>query len=184
MGIYLSTPKTEKFSDDGENERLRYGLSSMQGWRATMEDAHAAIPHLDDSTSFFGVYDGHGGKVVAKFCAKYLHQQVLKNEAYSAGDVGTSLQKAFFRMDEMMRGQRGWRELAVLGDKINKFTGMIEGLIWSPRGGDGNEQVDDWAFEEVLAFDRGAMFFFSFFNIVSLTMFQLCSSFPQSPLGM
>ncbi|KAG7025709.1 putative protein phosphatase 2C 21, partial [Cucurbita argyrosperma subsp. argyrosperma] len=39
MGIYLSSPKTEKASDDGENERLRYGLSSMQGWRATMEDA-------------------------------------------------------------------------------------------------------------------------------------------------
>lgn len=39
MGIYLSTPKTEKFSEDGENARLRFGLSSMQGWRATMEDA-------------------------------------------------------------------------------------------------------------------------------------------------
>jgi len=39
MGIYLSTPKTEKFSEDGENDRLRYGLSSMQGWRASMEDA-------------------------------------------------------------------------------------------------------------------------------------------------
>lgn len=39
MGIYLSSPKTEKASDDGENDRLRYGLSSMQGWRATMEDA-------------------------------------------------------------------------------------------------------------------------------------------------
>lgn len=39
MGTYLSTPKTEKFSEDGENDRLRYGLSSMQGWRATMEDA-------------------------------------------------------------------------------------------------------------------------------------------------
>lgn len=48
-----------------------------------------------------------------------------------------------------MRGQRGWRELAVLGDKINKFTGMIEGLIWSPKGGDSNDQRDDWAFEEV-----------------------------------
>ncbi|KAK4435749.1 putative protein phosphatase 2C 60 [Sesamum alatum] len=148
MGIYLSTPKTEKFSEDGENSRLRFGLSSMQGWRATMEDAHAALPDLDTSTSFFGVYDGHGGKVVAKFCAKYLHQQVLKHEAYLAGDIGTSVQKAFFRMDEMMRGQRGWRELAVLGDKINKFTGMIEGLIWSPRGGDKNDQADDWAFEE------------------------------------
>ncbi|PIA45893.1 hypothetical protein AQUCO_01600264v1 [Aquilegia coerulea] len=148
MGIYLSTPKTEKFSEDGENGKVRYGLSSMQGWRATMEDAHAAITDLDESTSFFGVYDGHGGKVVSKFCAKYLHQQVLRNDACSAGDLGTSLQKAFFRMDEMMRGQRGWRELAILGDKINKFTGMIEGLIWSPRSGEANDQVDDWAFEE------------------------------------
>ncbi|CAI9784780.1 unnamed protein product [Fraxinus pennsylvanica] len=120
----------------------------MQGWRATMEDAHAAVTDLDASTSFFGVYDGHGGKVVAKFCAKYLHQQVLKHEAYLSGDIGTSIQKAFFRMDEMMRGQRGWRELAILGDKINKFTGLIEGLIWSPRSGYRNDQVDDWAFEE------------------------------------
>ena len=40
-----------------------------------------------------------------------------------------------------MRGQRegvGERELAVLGDKINKFTGMIEGLIWSLRSSEGN----------------------------------------------
>ncbi|XP_041993123.1 probable protein phosphatase 2C 21 [Salvia splendens] len=148
MGIYLSTPKTEKLSEDGENDRLRFGLSSMQGWRANMEDAHAALLNLDDSTSFFGVYDGHGGKVVAKFCAKFLHHQVLKHEAYSAGDIGTALQKAFLRMDEMMRGQRGWRELAVLGDKMNKFSGMIEGLIWSPRSGEKNVQVDEWAFEE------------------------------------
>ncbi|KAG8636415.1 probable protein phosphatase 2C 60 isoform X2 [Manihot esculenta] len=154
MGIYLSSPKTEKFSEEGENDRLRYGLSSMQGWRATMEDSHAAIPNLDASTSFFGVYDGHGGKVVAKFCAKFLHQQVLRSEAYSAGDIGTALQKAFFRMDEMMRGQRGWRELAVLGDKINKFTGMIEGLIWSPRGSDSNCQPDNWAFEEAYNLSR------------------------------
>ena len=48
-----------------------------------------------------------------------------------------------------MRGQRGWRELSILGDKINKFTGMIEGLIWSPRSSDGNCNVDYWAFEEV-----------------------------------
>lgn len=67
MGIYLSSPKTEKFSEDGENVRVRYGLSSMQGWRAAMEDAHAAITDLDASTSFFGVYDGHGGKLLLNF---------------------------------------------------------------------------------------------------------------------
>uniref|UniRef100_A0A0D9WSQ0 protein-serine/threonine phosphatase n=1 Tax=Leersia perrieri TaxID=77586 RepID=A0A0D9WSQ0_9ORYZ len=148
MGVYLSTPKTEKLSEDGENDKLKFGLSSMQGWRATMEDAHTALLDLDNDTAFFGVFDGHGGKLVAKFCAKYLHREVLRNEAYSAGDLGTAVQKAFFRMDEMMRGQRGWRELQALGDKINQFTGMIEGLIWSPRGSDSNDQHDDWAFEE------------------------------------
>lgn len=50
-----------------------------------------------------------------------------------------------------MQGQRGWRELAILGDKINKFTGMIEGLIWSPRGSDSNNHRDDWSAEEVIA---------------------------------
>ncbi|KAM0034787.1 putative protein-serine/threonine phosphatase [Helianthus debilis subsp. tardiflorus] len=148
MGIYLSTPKTDKLSEDGENENLRYGLSSMQGWRTSMEDAHAAYPDLDCSTSFFGVYDGHGGQAVSKFCAKYLHQQVIKHEAYSSGDIGTAIQKSFLRLDEMMCGQRGWRELAILGDKRDQFSGMMEGLIWSPRSSETKGQTDDWPVEE------------------------------------
>lgn len=48
-----------------------------------------------------------------------------------------------------MQGQRGWRELAILGDKINKFSGMIEGFIWSPRSGDSANKPDAWDFEEV-----------------------------------
>ncbi|KAI8017559.1 putative protein phosphatase 2C 60 [Camellia lanceoleosa] len=148
MGVYLSTPKTDKVSEDCETDRLRYGLSSMQGWRSSMEDAHAAHLDLDTSTSFFGVYDGHGGKAVAKFCAKYLHQQVLKHEAYLAGDLVTPLQKAFLRMDEMMCGQRGWRELAILGDKIEQTSDMVEGLIESPKSGEANGHVDDWPSEE------------------------------------
>uniref|UniRef100_A0A0E0M4G5 protein-serine/threonine phosphatase n=1 Tax=Oryza punctata TaxID=4537 RepID=A0A0E0M4G5_ORYPU len=147
MGVYLSTPKTEKYSGEGGNDRLRYGLASMQGWRTTMEDAHAALPRLDECTSFFGVYDGHGGKAVSKFCAKHLHLQVLKNEAYSSGDLATSVLKSFFRMDEMMKGQRGWRELAELGDKGQKFTGMLEGIIWSPKPGESDKLEDTWTEE-------------------------------------
>jgi protein phosphatase 1G len=52
-------------------------------------------------------------------------------------------------MDEMMRGQRGWRELSILGDKMNMFSGMIEGLIWSPQSNNGISRADDRAFEEV-----------------------------------
>ncbi|AQL05854.1 putative protein phosphatase 2C 21 [Zea mays] len=82
--------------------------------------------------------------------AKYLHREVLKGEAYAAGDLGVVVHIAYFRMDEMMRGQRGWRELQALGDKINQFSGIIEGLIWSPKASDSNDRHDDWAFEEVL----------------------------------
>lgn len=54
------------------------------------------------------------------------------------------------RMDEMMCGQRGWRELAILGNKMDQFSGMIEGLIWSPRSGSVKAVNDKWSSEEVV----------------------------------
>ena len=62
MGVYLSSPITDKNSEDGDGESLRFGVSSMQGWRRGMEDSHiAAVKVGDTDVSFFGVYDGHGG---------------------------------------------------------------------------------------------------------------------------
>nr|KAJ0211669.1 hypothetical protein LSAT_V11C400160230 [Lactuca sativa] len=52
-------------------------------------------------------------------------------------------------MDEMMCGQRGWRELAILGNKMDQFSGIIEGLIWSPKGNDLKGLNDNWSTEEV-----------------------------------
>lgn len=150
MGTYLSCPRTDKVSEDGENCQIKYGASNMQGWRASMEDAHAAVLDFDSCTSFFGVYDGHGGKVVAKFCAKYLHQ-VVKSEADKNGDLCESLQTAFLRMDEMMKGQRGRRELAILGDKQSRDTTLLDRSTWStPRDVEIRTEVedDDWTSEE------------------------------------
>lgn len=48
-----------------------------------------------------------------------------------------------------MSGERGWRELAVLGDKIDKISGFVEGFVWSPKGGEANDHFDDWPPEEV-----------------------------------
>ena len=33
MGPYLGTPVKTKESEDGENEAVRFGATSMQGWR-------------------------------------------------------------------------------------------------------------------------------------------------------
>lgn len=37
MGAYLSEPVTEKVSTDGESHRVKFGASSMQGWRVSQE---------------------------------------------------------------------------------------------------------------------------------------------------
>jgi protein phosphatase 1G len=38
MGAYLSQPVTEKETVSGEGRTVQYAVSSMQGWRRTMED--------------------------------------------------------------------------------------------------------------------------------------------------
>lgn len=48
-----------------------------------------------------------------------------------------------------MKGQRGWRELTELGEKTNKISGMLEGIIWSPKSGDSDNLGDGWDNEEV-----------------------------------
>jgi len=97
-------------SESGEDERFYYGLSSMQGWRISMEDAHAAILDLqvedkkqktsvDDRISFFGVYDGHGGDGVALFSGENVHQIIAKEEAFTDKDYEKALKNGFLASD-------------------------------------------------------------------------------------
>ncbi|XP_075392100.1 protein phosphatase 1B isoform X4 [Tenrec ecaudatus] len=48
MGAFLDKPKTEKHNARGAGNGLRFGLSSMQGWRVEMEDAHTAVGSRDN----------------------------------------------------------------------------------------------------------------------------------------
>uniref|UniRef100_H9GGV0 PPM-type phosphatase domain-containing protein n=1 Tax=Anolis carolinensis TaxID=28377 RepID=H9GGV0_ANOCA len=81
---FLTAPQTEKLLEYGEVTGLSYGMGSMQGWRAQMEDAHTLRPQLPDplaNWAFFAVYDGHAGNTVAEFCARHLLEHVLATEA-------------------------------------------------------------------------------------------------------
>jgi protein phosphatase 2C family protein 2/3 len=109
MGQTLSEPVVDKKSENGDGESLIYGVSSMQGWRISMEDAHAAVLDFnaedtkgtpaDKRLAFFGVYDGHGGDKVALYAGEQLHKIVAKQEAFKQGDIKKALQDGFLATD-------------------------------------------------------------------------------------
>lgn len=85
MGGMLTQPETSKRSDQGEGLGLRYGLSSMQGWRSEMEDAHdikIGLKYGLDDWSFFAVFDGHAGKRAAAFAAWNLLEYILRDNQF------------------------------------------------------------------------------------------------------
>lgn len=100
MGAYLSTPVTEKETFEGEGSGLRFGGSAMQGWRRTMEDAHLAQTNLanDPNCAIFGVFDGHGGAEVAKFCQRYMSTEIQKMEEFGQGNIEDCLIRVFHKM--------------------------------------------------------------------------------------
>lgn len=77
-----------------------------------MEDAHIActdVAEIDgsgDSVSLFGVFDGHGGKEVAKFCQAYFQQELVKQPEFLKRQFPSALRNTFHRMDEMLEDEQ------------------------------------------------------------------------------
>uniref|UniRef100_A0A1A9WC98 protein-serine/threonine phosphatase n=1 Tax=Glossina brevipalpis TaxID=37001 RepID=A0A1A9WC98_9MUSC len=111
MGQTLSEPVTAKESSYCQNELYRVGSSCMQGWRINMEDSHTHILSLPDDpgTSFFAVYDGHGGATVAQYAGKHLHKFILKRPEYSE-NIEKALKQAFLDIDYEMLYTESWGE--------------------------------------------------------------------------
>ncbi|KAG2652791.1 probable protein phosphatase 2C 21 [Panicum virgatum] len=103
-------PLLQKYSEGGENARFKYAVSSVQDRRKNKKDAFAAIPDLDDLTSFFGVYDGQEGTEVALLCATQFHTELFNHPDYQR-DLANAMRMAFFRMDELLEQSDEWKEL-------------------------------------------------------------------------
>lgn len=122
MGQTLSEPVVDKKSQSRDGDALIFGVSSMQGWRISMEDSHAAIldmathdekgksTQIDKRLSFFGVYDGHGGDKVALYTGDNLHNIVAKQEAFKQGDLKKALQDGFLATDRAILSDPKYEE--------------------------------------------------------------------------
>lgn len=107
---YLSSPITDKDVVHEELQHVEIGIVSQQGWRKTQEDAHLWA-QLSDDTLLFGVFDGHGGAEVSRFCAEHIHIELPNIDEYVQGNYGDSLVAVFHRMDDMMRTPEGLKKL-------------------------------------------------------------------------
>jgi serine/threonine protein phosphatase PrpC len=79
MGSYLSAPVTTKQTDHGENEKLFFASTGMQGWRQDMEDANIANLDFEPNCHIFGVFDGHAGNEVSLFVAKHFLAHLIES---------------------------------------------------------------------------------------------------------
>ena len=94
------------------------------------QDAHATILDLDADTAFFAVFDGHGGKEVAMYAAKRLHETLKETESYVAGDVARGLEESFLALDRKMLAKEAAGELKAFragGEKDDSsgFGGLL-----------------------------------------------------------
>eukprot|EP00940_MAST-03C_sp_MAST-3C-sp2_P002932 g2932.t1 len=112
MGSFLDKPITDKETEFGRADGFVWVVASMQGWRAEMEDAHATITSVERGSAkhhFFGVFDGHGGKLAARVSASKLHEEIFRQFSVdsSGGDdsivearkCGDAMVKAFKKFD-------------------------------------------------------------------------------------
>ncbi|KAJ5936934.1 Protein phosphatase 2C [Penicillium verhagenii] len=166
MGQTLSEPVVEKTSAEGGDDCCIYGVSAMQGWRISMEDAHAAVldlqakyhneeqkpTHPDQRLAFFGVYDGHGGDKVALFTGENLHKIVAKQEAFAKGDIEQAMKDGFLATDRAILEDPKYEE-EVSG--CTASTSIIsKNKIWVANAGDSRSVLGVKGRAKPLSFDH------------------------------
>eukprot|EP00047_Mylnosiga_fluctuans_P021596 m.106834 g.106834 ORF g.106834 m.106834 type:complete len:445 (+) comp8955_c2_seq7:562-1896(+) len=109
-----AVPQMDKMTGEGSiehssNSKLRFGFSACQGWRKEMEDAHSCVETIESlpGSSYFGVFDGHGGAGAAHYVSKHLLQKIEEHfAARSEGELhdklAVVLPAAFVAMDDDM----------------------------------------------------------------------------------
>mmetsp|Transcript_11856 Transcript_11856/g.17785 ORF Transcript_11856/g.17785 Transcript_11856/m.17785 type:complete len:396 (+) Transcript_11856:46-1233(+) len=81
---YMCKLNDDKYAAGMEPSDIRFAVSSMQGWRATMEDTHILAPELKipiqgkpsshevlTDHALFCVFDGHGGSFTSDYAGKH-----------------------------------------------------------------------------------------------------------------
>lgn len=87
-----------------------------------MEDAHVAQLNLegDRTQALFGVFDGHNGHLVAKYCGAHVAETLVATTEFQSGDFTGAFEETFHQLDATLnaspelRHEGGCTAVAVL----------------------------------------------------------------------
>lgn len=96
----VTTSKVDQQPWDAKKHRaVKAAACCMQGWRRSMEDSHFMAFNEDKNVYLFGVFDGHGGSGVSRFCAQRVPEVVFSNSNFHDNKFDIALHEAFMQVD-------------------------------------------------------------------------------------
>lgn len=120
----MDQPITDKQTERQNYDGFTWGVSSMQGWRVSMEDSHIAQPLSNLKHHYLlCVMDGHGGTFAGEFCSqqflnildqqkafqKYRKMRILQESSLNQGTLEQfkeilkeALEDAFCKLDRTL----------------------------------------------------------------------------------
>jgi len=86
--------------------RIEAASATSQGCRKAMEDQHVSLLFVNEllgirncpPQAYFGVYDGHSGKVAAEYTRTHLHHNIIKDDLFHT-DILTTFKRAYRKTD-------------------------------------------------------------------------------------
>jgi hypothetical protein len=88
-----------------------------------LQDAHLAVPAVDDTWACYAVFDGHGGPEVSAYVARHFVQALRASSEYKNDQITAALQATFLKLDLDVKADEALEEL-------KQLAGIAEG--WYP----------------------------------------------------
>jgi serine/threonine protein phosphatase PrpC len=135
-----ANPITDKYSFAIEDDKVKCGATTMQGWRHNMEDAHFVgldIPALKNNCdpeegALFAVFDGHNGYDIAHACAANILNWISGTDAFKKQRYSEALTTGFLKGDEWLREEMA----GIDGGCTANVVLLVKGQLFCGNAGD------------------------------------------------
>ena len=120
MGEELNKPIKQYNPKDNQNIYLKYGLNSVQGWKASMEDYILDFAESDPQKvlNIFGIFDGYGGREISKYLSIHFFEFLKNNENFKNAKYKEALSETFLEIDKSFKTNNVQKELTKYSEEF------------------------------------------------------------------